>query len=101
MTEQFDRRFGLDPYLDWVAKEGIPVTENYGIDLFEVETGMWPRFGVKGAAVHLMIRRGAGGIWGARHAMHVRFGVRGRAPAGCRPGKTRNSRAGTTASGLR
>ena len=56
MTEQFDRRFGLDPYLDWVAKEGIPVTENYGIDLFEVETGMWPRFGVKGAAVHLIGR---------------------------------------------
>ncbi|NCW26758.1 MAG: cupin domain-containing protein, partial [Verrucomicrobia bacterium] len=53
---QFDRRFGLDPYLDWVAKEGIPVTEDYGIDLFKVETAMWPRFGVKGAAVHLIGR---------------------------------------------
>ncbi len=29
------------------------------------------------------VRRAHGGIWGARHAMHVRFGVRGRAAAGC------------------
>ena len=29
------------------------------------------------------VRRAHGGIWGARHAMHVRFGARGRAAAGC------------------
>jgi quercetin dioxygenase-like cupin family protein len=46
-------RYGIDPYLDWVKAEGIPVTEDYGIDLFKVETAKWPRYGVKGAAVHL------------------------------------------------
>ena len=46
-------RYGVDPYLDWVAKEGLPVAEDYGVDLFSVETKMWPRYGVKGAAVHL------------------------------------------------
>ena len=46
-------RYGIDPYLDWIEKEGIPVTEDYGIDLFKVETKMWDRYGVKGAAVHL------------------------------------------------
>lgn len=46
-------RWGIDAYLDWVEKEGIPVTEDYGIDLFKVPTAMWPRHGVKGAAVHL------------------------------------------------
>jgi quercetin dioxygenase-like cupin family protein len=46
-------RWGIDAYLDWVQAEGIPVTEDYGIDLFQVPTAMWPRYGVKGAAVHL------------------------------------------------
>ena len=31
-------RYGIDPYLDWVKGEGIPVVEDYGIDLFDVET---------------------------------------------------------------
>src|SRR5437868_5408355 len=42
-----------DPYLEWVEREGIPVTEDFGVDLFAVQTGPWPRFGVHGAAVHL------------------------------------------------
>ncbi len=56
MSEKLNSRYGVDPYLDWVAKEGIKVTEDYGIDLFTVETSPWPRFGVKGAAVHLIGR---------------------------------------------
>jgi len=43
----------IDCYLDWVKKEGIPVAEGLGIDLFAVETKPWPRFGVNGAAAHL------------------------------------------------
>ena len=46
-------RYGVDPYLDWVKKEGLPVAEDWGIDLFQVETALWPRHGVKAAAVHL------------------------------------------------
>ena len=47
-------RYGIDPYLEWVAKEGIPVVDNrYFVDLFTVKTDHWPRFGVKGAAIHL------------------------------------------------
>ncbi len=53
MSEAQQPRYGIDPYLDWVKKEGLPVTEDYGIDLFKVETANWPRYGVKGAAVHL------------------------------------------------
>ena len=29
-------RYGVDPYLEWVNAEGIPVVEDVGIDLFEV-----------------------------------------------------------------
>lgn len=53
MTNYAPPRYGIDPYLDWVSTESIPVTENYGIDLFKVETAPWARYGVKGAAVHL------------------------------------------------
>lgn len=53
MSDDKTPRYGVDAYLDWVAKEGIPVTEDFGIDLFEVKVGDWPRFDVKGAAVHL------------------------------------------------
>jgi quercetin dioxygenase-like cupin family protein len=42
-----------DPYLEWVEKEGIPVIEDFGIDLFAVQPTPWARFGVDGAAVHL------------------------------------------------
>lgn len=45
--------YGIDSYLDWVAKEGLPVIEDYGIDLFKVGTRMWDRYGLKAAAVHL------------------------------------------------
>src|SRR6202166_1453526 len=53
MTNQAPALYGIDAYLDWVGKEGIPVTEDYGIDLVKVETALWPRYGVNGAAVHL------------------------------------------------
>jgi quercetin dioxygenase-like cupin family protein len=53
MTNQAPARYGIDAYLDWVNKEGIPVIEDYGIDLFKVETALWPRYSVKSAAVHL------------------------------------------------
>ena len=46
-------RYGIDSYSEWVKNEGIPVIQDYGIDLFQVETAHWPRLGVKGAAVHL------------------------------------------------
>jgi hypothetical protein len=42
-----------DPYLEWIEQEGIPVYEDFGVDLFAVEPRSWDRFGVKGAAVHL------------------------------------------------
>lgn len=48
-----EQRYGIDPYLEWVTKEGVPVVEDYGVDLFALETDHWPRYGMKGAAAHL------------------------------------------------
>src|SRR2546430_5202605 len=43
----------LDPYAAWAAKEGVPITEDFGVDLLEVPTAPWPRFGIAGGLVHL------------------------------------------------
>ena len=43
----------LDPYAAWAAKEGVPITEDFGVDLLAVPTAPWPRFGVDGGLVHL------------------------------------------------
>jgi mannose-6-phosphate isomerase-like protein (cupin superfamily) len=53
MSEMARPRYGIDPYLEWVKQEGLPVAEDYALDLFQVETADWPRYGVKGAVAHL------------------------------------------------
>jgi cupin superfamily acireductone dioxygenase involved in methionine salvage len=48
-----DAKFLFDPYLDWVEREGLPTVEDFGVDLNQVETADWPRYGARGACVHL------------------------------------------------
>lgn len=48
-----DLKLLLDPYGDWAAGEGVPVVEDFGVDLLAVETAPWARFGCNGAIVHL------------------------------------------------
>ncbi len=43
----------LDPYLDWADAEGVPVIEDFGVDLLAVETAPWDRFGCHGAIANL------------------------------------------------
>jgi hypothetical protein len=43
----------LDPYLAWTEQEGVPVIEDFGIDLLKLPTAPWPRFGVDGGIAHL------------------------------------------------
>jgi mannose-6-phosphate isomerase-like protein (cupin superfamily) len=54
MTEK-PLRYLLDPYKAWCAAEGIPVIEDFGVDMLTCETGPWPRLGdtCKGAIVNL------------------------------------------------
>jgi uncharacterized RmlC-like cupin family protein len=42
-----------DPYLEWTAREGVLVHEDFGVDLHKVETRLWPRLDVPAAFVHL------------------------------------------------
>jgi mannose-6-phosphate isomerase-like protein (cupin superfamily) len=43
----------LDPYLAWTEREGVPVIEDFGIDLLTMPTAHWPRFDVGGGIAHL------------------------------------------------
>jgi uncharacterized RmlC-like cupin family protein len=42
-----------DPYLSFVEREAIPVTEDFGIDLLQIPTKHWARMDVDGAVAHL------------------------------------------------
>lgn len=53
MNASLAPRIGVDPYLDWLKNEGVPVVEDFGVHLPAVETRPWARLGVDGAAVHL------------------------------------------------
>ena len=52
-TGREEPRFLIDPYLDWVEVEGVPVTEDFCVDLNAVETKPWARLGADGAIVHM------------------------------------------------
>ncbi len=46
-------RLLIDPYLLWADDEGVPIVEDFGVDLRSVETAPWARMDAKGAIVHL------------------------------------------------
>jgi quercetin dioxygenase-like cupin family protein len=56
-------RLGLNPYNDWVAREGLPVYEGISCDLLQIATQPWARYGVNGAAVHLTGRGDFGNLF--------------------------------------
>lgn len=43
----------VDSYLEWAQGEGIPIVEDFGVDLLEIETKPWPRLAANGAFVHV------------------------------------------------
>lgn len=47
------RKFMLEPYLDWAEGEGVPIYEDFAIDMLAIESKPWARFGVNGAICHL------------------------------------------------
>jgi hypothetical protein len=47
------RKFLLDPYLDWAEAQGVPIHEDFAVDMLKVEAKPWARFGVNGAICHV------------------------------------------------
>jgi gentisate 1,2-dioxygenase len=48
-----EARLLTDPYMEWLADQGIPVVEDFGVDLLEVETAPWDVLGANAAFVNL------------------------------------------------
>ncbi|MCH8918066.1 MAG: hypothetical protein IIC52_08410 [Proteobacteria bacterium] len=46
----------LDPYLQWCGGEGIPIHEEFCVNLHQLETRPWARLGIDGALVHMLGR---------------------------------------------
>jgi gentisate 1,2-dioxygenase len=44
-----ETRFLVDPYLEWIKTEGIPIVEDFGFDLLTVEVKPWARLDAHGA----------------------------------------------------
>lgn len=55
MSTDDGKKFLLDPYLTWCRQEGVPLVEEFAVDLKKVDTAPWRRLGKSchGAFVHL------------------------------------------------
>jgi mannose-6-phosphate isomerase-like protein (cupin superfamily) len=42
-----------DPYLTWAKDQGVPIIQDFGIDIRKVPVKHWPRYGMNGAFCHL------------------------------------------------
>jgi mannose-6-phosphate isomerase-like protein (cupin superfamily) len=62
-TDPTEPKFLFDPYLYWCKKEGIPIAEDFGINMHKVETKPWARFDQNGAFVHLKGRGDFIAVW--------------------------------------
>jgi len=49
-------KFLVDPYLEWVKSEGIPVHEDFGFDLLTLDVRPWARMGALGCYAHALGR---------------------------------------------
>jgi mannose-6-phosphate isomerase-like protein (cupin superfamily) len=49
-------RYLIDSYLEWAARQGVPIIEGIAIDLNAVETAPWPRLGGKCRAGIVQLR---------------------------------------------
>ena len=52
-SEVDEKPFLSDPFLDWCEGEGVPIVEDFGIDLPKIDVKPWARFDAHGAFAHL------------------------------------------------
>jgi uncharacterized RmlC-like cupin family protein len=46
-------RLLTDPYMEWLEEQGLPVVEDFGVDLLAIETAPWDMLGANAAFVNL------------------------------------------------
>lgn len=50
---QLPENYMLDPYLDWARGEGVPIRDDFAVDLLDLETRPWARLDARGAIANL------------------------------------------------
>ncbi|GAA5199905.1 hypothetical protein GCM10023322_76580 [Rugosimonospora acidiphila] len=58
-----DTRFLINAYRDWVEGEGVPLIEDFAVDLRTAPVAPWPRLGVNGAVVNVAGRGDFLDLW--------------------------------------
>ncbi len=53
MSQTAEGKYLVDSYLDWCQAEGVPIIDDFGIDMLTIEPGRWERYGMNGAFCHL------------------------------------------------
>jgi oxalate decarboxylase/phosphoglucose isomerase-like protein (cupin superfamily) len=48
--------YARDPYLDWAKAQGVPIVEDFCVDIRTVPVAPWARYGMNGALCHLLGR---------------------------------------------
>jgi hypothetical protein len=51
-SEVLASNFLRDPYLEWARGEGVPIVEDFTVDLNQVQTQHWGRMDAPGVFVH-------------------------------------------------
>lgn len=46
-------KFMIDPYLEWTKGEGVPIHEDFGLNLHSLSVSHWARYGVPGCIAHV------------------------------------------------
>jgi mannose-6-phosphate isomerase-like protein (cupin superfamily) len=49
-------RYLIDSYLEWIARQGVPIVEGIAVDLHAIETAPWPRLGANARAAFVQLR---------------------------------------------
>ena len=45
--------YARDPYLEWAHAQGVPIVEDFCVDIRKVPVAPWARYGMNGALCHL------------------------------------------------
>lgn len=56
MADAAPDTYARDPYLEWAVAQGVPIVEDFCIDIRAVPVAPWARYGMNGALCHLLGR---------------------------------------------
>ncbi len=62
-TDAAEERFAINSYRDWVDGEGVPVVEDFAVNLLETPVSRWERFDANGSVINVKGRGDFLDLW--------------------------------------